>query len=98
MNGDHSDIRVLTLTCPTRRVCGLSKYGRGGVVDGYAGYSWVGASQALEDQGAPHARCMVLIEASEESGSYELPAYVDHLADRIGKQSLVVCLDSGCGN
>lgn len=30
--------------------------------------------------------------------SYDLPAYVDHLADRIGKPSLVVCLDSGCGN
>ncbi len=41
---------------------------------------------------------MVLIEACEESGSYDLPAYVDHLADRIGKPSLVVCLDSGCAN
>jgi acetylornithine deacetylase/succinyl-diaminopimelate desuccinylase-like protein len=41
---------------------------------------------------------VVLIEACEESGSYDLPAYVDHLADRIGKPSLVVCLDSGCGN
>src|SRR5690606_36303685 len=46
----------------------------------------------------PHARCVVLIEACEESGSYDLPAYVDHLADRIGRPSLVVCLDSGCGN
>jgi acetylornithine deacetylase/succinyl-diaminopimelate desuccinylase-like protein len=41
---------------------------------------------------------VVLIEACEESGSYDLPAYVDHLADRIGKPSLVVCLDSGCAN
>jgi len=41
---------------------------------------------------------VVLIEACEESGSYDLPAYVDHLADRIGSPSLVVCLDSGCGN
>ncbi|WP_457321195.1 peptidase dimerization domain-containing protein, partial [Stenotrophomonas sp. P5_B8] len=32
------------------------------------------------------------------TGSYDLPAYVDHLADRIGKPSLVVCLDSGCAN
>ena len=46
----------------------------------------------------PHARCVLLIEACEESGSYDLPAYVDHLAARIGKPSLVVCLDSGCGN
>ena len=47
---------------------------------------------------ASHARCVVLIEACEESGSYDLPPHVDHLADRIGKPSLVVCLDSGCGN
>ena len=46
----------------------------------------------------PHARCVVLIEACEESGSYDLPSYVDHLAARIGSPSLVVCLDSGCGN
>ena len=38
----------------------------------------------------------MLIEASEESGSPDLPAYVDALADRIGTPSLVICLDSGC--
>ena len=42
----------------------------------------------------PHARCVVLIEACEESGSYDLPAYVDHLAARHRLASLVVCLDS----
>jgi hypothetical protein len=41
---------------------------------------------------------VILIEACEESGSYDLPYYVDHLAERIGKPSLVVCLDSGCAN
>ena len=49
-------------------------------------------------QRAPHARCVVLIEACEESGSYDLPAYIEALADRIGTPSLVICLDSGCGN
>ena len=39
---------------------------------------------ALRDQGVPHARCVVVIEACEESGSYDLPYYIDHLADRIG--------------
>ena len=73
-------------------------YGRGGADDGYAIYGSLAAIMALQAQGAPHARCVVLIEACEESGSYDLPAYVDHLADRIGKPSLVVCLDSGCGN
>ncbi len=73
-------------------------FGRGGADDGYAIFGSLAAIQALQQQGAPHARCVVLIEACEESGSYDLPAYVDHLADRIGKPSLVVCLDSGCGN
>jgi acetylornithine deacetylase/succinyl-diaminopimelate desuccinylase-like protein len=73
-------------------------YGRGGADDGYAMFGALAALMALEDQGAPHARCVILIEACEESGSYDLPFYVDHLADRIGDPSLVVCLDSGCGN
>ena len=73
-------------------------YGRGGADDGYAIYGSVAAILALQDQGLPHNRCVVLIEACEESGSYDLPAYVDHLAPRIGQPSLVVCLDSGCGN
>ncbi|MDO5505692.1 MAG: M20 family metallopeptidase [Pseudoxanthomonas suwonensis] len=73
-------------------------YGRGGADDGYAIFGSLAAIMALQQQDLPHARCVVLIEACEESGSYDLPAYVDHLADRIGKPSLVVCLDSGCGN
>lgn len=73
-------------------------YGRGGADDGYAIFGSLTAIMALQAQDAAHARCVVLIEACEESGSYDLPAYVDHLAERIGKPSLVVCLDSGCGN
>ena len=46
----------------------------------------------------PHARCVVIIEACEESGSYDLPHYIEALRDRIGTPSLVVCLDSGCGD
>lgn len=73
-------------------------YGRGGADDGYALYGSLTAIRVLQEQGLPHARCVILIEACEESGSYDLPHYVDHLADRIGKPSLVVCLDSGCAN
>jgi acetylornithine deacetylase/succinyl-diaminopimelate desuccinylase-like protein len=73
-------------------------YGRGGADDGYAIYGSLCAVLALAEQGVPHSRCVVLIEACEESGSYDLPAYVEHLKPRIGKPSLVVCLDSGCGN
>ena len=73
-------------------------YGRGGADDGYAIFGSLAALLALHDQGVPHARCVILIEACEESGSHDLPYYVDHLAARIGSPSLVVCLDSGCGN
>jgi acetylornithine deacetylase/succinyl-diaminopimelate desuccinylase-like protein len=73
-------------------------YGRGGADDGYAMFGALSALLALRDQDVAHARCVILIEACEESGSYDLPFYVDHLAARIGDPSLVVCLDSGCGN
>jgi acetylornithine deacetylase/succinyl-diaminopimelate desuccinylase-like protein len=73
-------------------------YGRGGADDGYAIFSALSSIAALHEQGIGHARCVVLIEASEESGSPDLPAYMDHLASRLGTPSLVVCLDSGCAN
>src|SRR5207249_3208827 len=55
------------------------------------------AIEALQAQGVRHSRCVVLIEASEESGSPDLPFYVEKLAERI-RPGLVVCLDSGCGD
>lgn len=73
-------------------------YGRGGADDGYAIFASLTALAALRRDGVPHARAVVLIEACEESGSYDLPAYIEHLAPRIGELSLVVCLDSGCAN
>src|SRR6201996_7681782 len=73
-------------------------YGRGGADDGYAIYGALTAILALKEQGVAHARCVVLIEACEESGSPDLPFYVDHLGARMGDPSLVVCLDSGCGD
>jgi acetylornithine deacetylase/succinyl-diaminopimelate desuccinylase-like protein len=73
-------------------------YGRGGADDGYAAFAALTAIETLQAHRVPHARCVVLIEACEESGSHDLPAYVDALADRLGTPSLVVCLDSGCGN
>jgi acetylornithine deacetylase/succinyl-diaminopimelate desuccinylase-like protein len=73
-------------------------YGRGGADDGYAMFGALTALAALQEQGVPHARCIIVIEACEESGSYDLPFYIDHLARRIGRPSLVICLDSGCGN
>jgi len=73
-------------------------YGRGGADDGYAIFSSVSAIRVLQQQGAKYPRMVVMIEASEESGSPDLPHYIEHLKERIGNVSLVVCLDSGCGN
>lgn len=73
-------------------------YGRGGADDGYAVFGSLTAIAALQDQGVSHPRCLVLIEGCEESGSYDLPFYMDALADEIGTPDLVVCLDAECGN
>jgi acetylornithine deacetylase/succinyl-diaminopimelate desuccinylase-like protein len=73
-------------------------YGRGGADDGYAMFAAISALLALAEQGAAHARSVIVIEAGEESGSPDLPFYIEHLAARIGEPDLVVCLDSGCGN
>jgi len=80
---------------PVRR--GDRLFGRGAGDDGYAAFASLTAIEALQAQGVRHNRCVVLIEASEESGSPDLPAYVETLADRI-RPGLVVCLDSGCGD
>ena len=47
-------------------------------------------------RGLAHAVRAILIEGSEESGSPHLPATLDVIADRLGRPSLVVSLDSGC--
>ena len=77
---------------------GEKLYGRGGADDGYSSFASLAALRLVQEQELQHARCVVLIEAGEESGSPDLPAYIEHLAERIGKPSLVICLDSGCGN
>jgi acetylornithine deacetylase/succinyl-diaminopimelate desuccinylase-like protein len=71
-------------------------YGRGGADDGYALFAALTAIESLQAMGGRHGRCVVLIEASEESGSPDLPAYVDALGPTIGDPELVICLDSGC--
>ena len=73
-------------------------YGRGGADDGYAVYAAITAIEALDAQGIARPRCVGLIETCEESGSPDLPAYIDALKPRLGEVGLVVCLDSGAGN
>jgi acetylornithine deacetylase/succinyl-diaminopimelate desuccinylase-like protein len=65
-------------------------YGRGAADDGYAGYAAVTALAASR----AHARTVLLLETSEESGSPDFDAYLTELADRLGEVSLVIGLDS----
>ena len=52
----------------------------------------VAKAQEVIEQIAPEMRYTV------QAPYYNDPDYIDALADRIGTPSLVVCLDSGCGN
>jgi len=71
-------------------------YGRGTADDGYSLFAALVGLQALAAAGVPAPRVMVLIEASEESGSPDLTAHLTDLQPRLGTPELVVCLDSGC--
>src|SRR3984893_2434019 len=73
-------------------------YGRGAADDGYAVFSSLTAIAALKEQKVRRPRCLVLIEACEESGSDDLPAHLESLGATLGEPSLVVCLDAECGN
>jgi len=73
-------------------------YGRGGSDDGYAIFSAITSILTLHKFGLPHGRIVIIIEASEESGSPDLPFYVNELSNKLGNIDLVICLDSGCGN
>ena len=70
-------------------------YGRGSVDDGYGGYLCVTAIRLLQEAGIPHPKATFLIETCEESGSYDLPPYLDELTEDLGNPDLVVVLDSG---
>ena len=73
-------------------------YGRGGADDGYAIYSAISALKSLIAQQVEIPRIVILIEASEESGSPDLPVYMEQLSEDIGTPGLVIALDSTCGN
>ncbi|NQY43338.1 MAG: M20/M25/M40 family metallo-hydrolase [Legionellales bacterium] len=73
-------------------------YGRGGADDGYAIFLIISAIKALQAQNLPHAKCIIIIEASEESGSIDLPFYIQKMELSKVNPDLIFCLDSGCGN
>jgi acetylornithine deacetylase/succinyl-diaminopimelate desuccinylase-like protein len=59
-------------------------YGRGGADDGYAIFAAITALKAIKATGKKHGRAVVMIEACEESGSPDLPMYIEHFKERIG--------------
>lgn len=93
MSGWHDDLHPWKPVLKDGRL-----YGRGAADDGYSAYASLTAIRALEEQGLPFPRCVLIIEACEESGSYDLPYYIELLKERIGQPKLVICLDSGAGN
>jgi acetylornithine deacetylase/succinyl-diaminopimelate desuccinylase-like protein len=93
MSGWRSGLSAWT---PVRQ--GNRLYGRGGADDGYAVFAAIAAVRALEEQSLSHARVVVLIEFSEESGSPDLPAYMEEFSEVVGTPSLVIALDSGVSN
>ena len=80
------------------RIADGKLYGRGGADDGYAVFASLAAIGGLQADGVAHARCVGVIETCEESGSYDLPAYLELLAPRMGQVDFVIGLDSGCGD
>ena len=78
---------------PVRR--GDRIYARGVSDDGYSIFAALSALEAMEANNVAHSRCVVLIEACEESGSPDLEAYLDALKDHLGDVELLICLDSG---
>ena len=73
-------------------------YGRGGADDGYALFACIAAVNSLIKQEVSLPRIIILIEFCEESGSPDLPYYMENCKDIIGDVDLVICLDSGAGN
>jgi len=69
-------------------------YGRGLADDGYAIFAAIGAIETARSVGAALPRIVILIEGSEESGSEDLPAYLEVLKPEIGSPQAVITLDS----
>ena len=73
-------------------------YGRGGADDGYAMFASIASINALIEQGINLPNIVILIEFCEESGSPDLPFYIEKCKNEIGSPDLVICLDSGAGD
>lgn len=73
-------------------------YGRAGADDAYGIFATISAIKAVQEQGLQHGRVVGLVEFCEESGSFDLPHYLEKLQPELGEPDLLICLDSGCGD
>lgn len=69
-------------------------YGRGTCDDGYAALAPLAAIKALREQNIPHAKCVIVMESTEECGSPDFPPYLEIIRKRVPNPELVICLDS----
>lgn len=70
-------------------------YGRGSADDGYAFYAMLTIIKALQNFNIPHPKFVIILEGSEESGSIDLPIYIEEYQQFIGQPDLILALDSG---
>jgi acetylornithine deacetylase/succinyl-diaminopimelate desuccinylase-like protein len=77
---------------------GSKMFGRGASDDGYGTYAIIMCIKACQMMGRPHDRCVVIIESCEESGSADLGYYLETIKDIVKIPSLMVIMDSGCGD
>ena len=73
-------------------------YGRGTSDDGYSVYMMIAAIAALREKQIDHPRCIGIFETQEESGSLDLPYYLQKLKDRFNNPTSLFVLDSHCGD
>lgn len=73
-------------------------YGRGAADDGYAVFCALTAINLAVRDGRAYSPVRVILECCEESGSFDLPTYMDIIDQRYGSPDLVICLDSSAGN
>lgn len=70
-------------------------YARGAADDGSAFYAALTSIKALQKLKIPHPKIIILIEGCEESGSLDLPFYIEKYRQFIGNPDLIVAMDSG---
>ncbi len=73
-------------------------YGRGAADDGYSLFSMITAVHALEHLGMPHPRIIGIFETQEESGSNDLPYFLNKFKDKFGSPKFFIILDNHCGD